>query len=83
MGSSCFSRGNRDSLSRLQCFIKDNGLNAVVSLSGCLCEGKCDMGPNVLIDDTLYTKVDPNTIIELLMVHINRNTTNDTGTIKK
>ena len=46
MGSSCFARGNQQNLETIENFIKENGLEAEIELSGSRCEGKCVTGPN-------------------------------------
>lgn len=66
MGSSCFSRGNKDNLIIIQKFIKDHNLEVNISLTGNLCEGLCKTGPNIFLNDTLYqnvTKKKINTIL--------------------
>ncbi len=57
MGSSCFARGNNKNLEFIEKYIQDNNLNATVELEGFCCEGKCQSGPNLKVDDKLYTQV--------------------------
>ncbi len=57
MGSSCFARGNNKNLEIIEKYIYDNKLNAQVELEGFCCEGKCQSGPNLKIDDKCYTQV--------------------------
>lgn len=66
MGSSCFSRGNSANAEVIQRFIADNALEDRVAVRGCLCEGECKNGPNIRINDRLYTDVSPETLPELL-----------------
>lgn len=66
MGSSCFARGNDRNLEFIENYIKDNGLEAEIDLSGARCEGKCATGPNVTINGTEYTEVDENKLEEIL-----------------
>lgn len=49
MGSSCFSRGSSRNVEIIQQFIHDNGLEGKVSLSGCLCTGRCKEGPVIMV----------------------------------
>ncbi len=66
MGSSCFSRGNSANAEVIQNFITENGIENQVQIKGCLCEGKCKNGPNIRINDKLYTDVSPETLHDLL-----------------
>jgi len=66
MGSSCFVRGNSENLAYIEEFIKNNKLDAEIELFGQRCENKCDLGPNIIINDKLYEKVDLRTIKNLL-----------------
>lgn len=67
MGSSCFSRGNNKSLSIIQAFIQRNQLDAKIELRGCLCQNKCNSGPLLKINGTLYQEVDPVTVADILI----------------
>lgn len=51
MGSSCFSRGNRDILNSVQNFIARHHLNDRVSLRGAHCLASCTEGPVIIIND--------------------------------
>lgn len=66
MGSSCFSRGNSSNAEVIQRFISENNLEEKVAVRGCLCESECKNGPNIRIDDKLYTNVSPETLPDLL-----------------
>lgn len=66
MGSSCFSRGNNKNLEVIKDYIRKNNLNCSVNISGNLCEDKCSKGPNVKINERLYTDVEPNMLLEIL-----------------
>lgn len=66
MGSSCFSRGNSRNLEVLQDFLKTQPVPPAVALSGHLCEGHCNAGPNVAINGRLYHQVDPIVMVGLL-----------------
>ncbi len=66
MGSSCFSRGNKDNLEIVQNFITNNVLDVEVHLTGNLCEKKCNIGPNLFIDDKSFNKVNKKEIIAIL-----------------
>ncbi|HIS36703.1 TPA: (2Fe-2S) ferredoxin domain-containing protein [Candidatus Scatousia excrementigallinarum] len=66
MGSSCFARGNAQNLEFIENYIKENGLEAEIELSGARCEGKCATGPNVIINGTEYNEVDEDKLKEIL-----------------
>lgn len=72
MGSSCFARGNEKNLELAEEYLELNGFTDSVEydLSGSLCEGRCAEGPIVCIDNTVYTRVDPGAMMELLRKHI-------------
>ena len=66
MGSSCFARGNDRNLEFIENYIKDNGVEAEIDLSGARCEGKCATGPNIYIIGVEYNEVDEEKIKEIL-----------------
>lgn len=66
MGSSCFSRGNNRILEVAQEFVKENRAGIQLELTGALCEEKCSKGPNIRINDRLYSNLDPGSFAELL-----------------
>ena len=66
MGSSCFARGNEENLRVIEDFLKSNNLQAEVLLSGRCCAGICSEGPNIIIDDTTYSHVSKEALIDIL-----------------
>ena len=66
VGSSCFSRGNDKNLEIIQNYLKEINSTDEVELRGCLCQDKCNSGPNITINGKLYTNVDPRTITDIL-----------------
>lgn len=66
MGSSCFSRGNKENLEKIKTFLSDNNIDSDISLTGNLCEGQCKSGPNIFVNDKLYTNVTPDKIGKML-----------------
>ncbi len=66
MGSSCFSRGNASNAEAVQTLIERMGITSNTEVRGCLCEGKCKNGPNVRINDTLYSNVTPDSLESLI-----------------
>jgi NADH:ubiquinone oxidoreductase subunit E len=69
MGSSCFARGNCRNLELILEYLEKRGLKAQVEVKGALCEGRCSSGPNLTIDGTDYTQVDPVSVVALLNHH--------------
>lgn len=50
LGSSCFSRGNKDVVSFIRDYIKVNHLEDRVIFRGARCMGLCSSGPNLTIN---------------------------------
>ena len=55
MGSSCFSRGNKENITRIREYIDLHGLCGKVLLKGHLCEGLCKDGPNITVDGSIFS----------------------------
>ena len=70
MGSSCFSRGNSETLAVINEYIEQNGLGDRVTLVGSLCEGRCKEGPNIVVDGAKYEQVDRSTVIDIIDYHL-------------
>lgn len=66
MGSSCFARGNQQNLEFIEDYIKENGLDAEIDLSGNRCSGNCAEGPNIIINGVEYSQVNEDKIKEIL-----------------
>lgn len=66
MGSSCFARGNLQNLDLLERYIKENKLDAEINLTGAHCQEKCDIGPNIYINDKLYNELTEEKLKEIL-----------------
>lgn len=50
MGSSCFSRGNKDVVMFIKDYLRTNHLEDRVDFKGARCMGHCSNGPNLIID---------------------------------
>ncbi|HEX2975828.1 MAG TPA: (2Fe-2S) ferredoxin domain-containing protein [Bacteroidales bacterium] len=50
MGSSCFSRGNKDVVMFIKEYLRSNHLEDRVDFKGARCMGHCSNGPNLIID---------------------------------
>lgn len=66
MGSSCFARGNVESLGIIENFLKQTNSTATIELIGCRCKNACSEGPNIGINDVVYHNADVGTIIDIL-----------------
>ena len=66
MGSSCFSRGNKENYQRINQYLKLNHLESNVVFKGKHCINKCSEGPLVIINGIEHTKVMPDDISFLL-----------------
>ena len=66
MGSACFAKGNQENLEFIKQYIEDNNLESDISITGSLCENKCDVGPRIIVNDKEYTNVTTKEIEEIL-----------------
>lgn len=66
MGSSCFSRGNRNTLQLIQKYLKDHNLERDVILKGNHCFSDCAAGPVLKIGSNLYEEVTQDSVLEIL-----------------
>jgi NADH:ubiquinone oxidoreductase subunit E len=69
MGSSCFSRGNKDVLAIVKKFLADHHLEDSVFFRGELCTGNCEKGPVLKIDDEQFNHVDPDKVYDILAAY--------------
>lgn len=53
LGSSCFSRGNKEVVSFIRDYLKRNHLEDKVVFKGARCMGHCSNGPNLRINDVI------------------------------
>ena len=66
LGSSCFARGNSQTLFALEKYLKETGLTDEVTLVGHLCLGACAKGPNIRIGETTYSGLDTQQVLTLV-----------------
>lgn len=66
LGSSCFSRGNRDLVQRIKQYLASYHLEDKVFLKGAHCLGECSKGPLVIIDGETHYGENPESIMDLL-----------------
>ena len=53
LGSSCFSRGNRDVVAFIREYLKKNHLEDRIIFKGVRCMNLCSNGPNLKINDRI------------------------------
>ena len=63
LGSSCFSRGNKDVVMFIKEYLRKNHLDDRVIFKGARCMGRCSNGPNLIIngvtiEDVSLSKID-------------------------
>lgn len=66
MGSACFAKGNQENLGFIKQYIEDNNLESTVTITGSLCENKCEIGPRIIVNDKEYTQVTKQKLEEIL-----------------
>jgi NADH:ubiquinone oxidoreductase subunit E len=57
LGSSCFSRGNKDVAMFIRDYLKRNHLDEKVVFRGSRCMGHCSNGPNMRINEIIVEEV--------------------------
>lgn len=67
LGSSCYTRGNRETLELIKAFIQEHHLQGNVFFHGDLCTGRCASGPVLRINNRIYEWVTPDNVIDILM----------------
>lgn len=66
MGSSCYPRGNRETLEKLKVHISENNLSEQIIMKGNLCEGMCKDGPNIRINGVIYHDIDYYSVLKVI-----------------
>lgn len=57
LGSSCFSRGNKEVVMFIREYLKKNHLDDRVVFKGARCMGLCSNGPNMRINNRVFEEV--------------------------
>ncbi len=66
MGSSCFSRGNKQVLQIIKDYLAEKELDAKILFKGSHCKNTCEHGPVVQINNVLYQQVGTSNITDIL-----------------
>jgi len=66
LGSSCFSRGNKEVVTFIREYLKKNHIDDRVIFKGARCMGNCSNGPNLRINNTLREGVTLSRIEQIL-----------------
>jgi NADH:ubiquinone oxidoreductase subunit E len=66
LGSSCFSRGNKEVVSFIKEYLHRNNLEDKVNFKGARCMGHCSEGPNLRINEEVISGVNLSAIETIL-----------------
>lgn len=66
LGSSCFSRGNREVVQVIRDYLRKNHLDDKVMLRGARCMNRCSEGPFIIINGKTFTGIDIQEIEKIL-----------------
>ena len=66
LGSSCFSRGNKEVVQFIKEYLKKNHLEDKVIFKGARCFGHCSEGPVLVIKDRIIENIDISKIEKIL-----------------
>jgi len=66
LGSSCFSRGNKDVVKYIRDYLKKNHLEEKVIFKGARCMGNCSNGPNLRINEEIIKGINLSHIDSIL-----------------
>ncbi|QKG79547.1 (2Fe-2S) ferredoxin domain-containing protein [Tenuifilum thalassicum] len=66
LGSSCFSRGNRETLEVIKSYLKTKKIEDKVVFKGQLCTESCNKGPVIWINNQKFEAVTQNNVVSIL-----------------
>ena len=66
LGSSCFARGNKQTIRVIKQYLQDHHLDEKVYFHGSHCFGNCSQGPVLKINNQYFEEVDQEKVQEIL-----------------
>ena len=66
LGSSCFSRGNKEMVGQVKSYLEKNHLDEKVNFKGARCVGLCNEGPVIIINEKTIKGIS-SAVIETLL----------------
>lgn len=72
LGSSCFSRGNKQIVQVIQEYVSKQNLNNQVELKGAHCFSNCVNGPVIKINDNEFHSIDKDKIVNIFESYITK-----------
>ncbi|HPG73333.1 MAG TPA: NAD(P)H-dependent oxidoreductase subunit E [Bacteroidales bacterium] len=66
LGSSCFSRGNKEMVAHIQDYLHERNLNDAVIFKGGHCFGNCSNGPVIIVNGQAYYGINKIAVTEIL-----------------
>jgi NADH:ubiquinone oxidoreductase subunit E len=72
LGSSCFSRGNKEVVMFIKDYLKKNHLEDKIVFKGARCMGHCSNGPNLTINGQVVEGVTTATIESILVKELDK-----------
>lgn len=73
LGSSCFSRGNKDLVRIIQDYVAKLSPGIRVSVRGTRCTGHCSNGPNIVINGKIIEGVSISDVEDILSRELGKN----------
>ena len=70
LGSSCFSRGNREVVQFIRDYLRKNHLDDKVVFRGARCLGRCSNGPNLVINGKVIESVTRDRVEKILEANL-------------
>jgi NADH:ubiquinone oxidoreductase subunit E len=66
LGSSCFSRKNRDTVTAVQEYVQNKNLSNIVKIKGGHCFGECSKGPIIIVNGEKFYEITPVKAVAIL-----------------
>jgi len=66
LGSSCFARGNKQTVHAIRDYLKNHQLSEKIYFHGAHCFGNCVNGPCIEVNQKLHEHIDPENALLLI-----------------